>query len=177
MRFARGLMILLVLAAACSGGSREPGTGAEASSSSTAGPEQSVAELTRYLAWQHDWRTQVHRHRAEQEATAQRIARKYPAFSNGIATDPELLAVLTRQRGEMQRVMISMPKGPTQDALGATLEGLGMTTAGPGGLTLIYTPRRNDAALDSARAKYGKGFVRWVIEHEGTITAALTADQ
>jgi hypothetical protein len=177
MRAAPVIMMSFALAAACSGSSVDHGASKEAPRGSTAGPEQSDAALTQYLAWQHDFRTQVKRHRIEQEATAQRVAGKYPAFSTGLSTDPELLAVLTRQRRDMQFLMDRMPKGPTMEALGATIEGLGTTTAGPEGIALIYTPRRDEAVLDSARAKYGDGFVRWVIQHEGTITAALTAVQ
>jgi hypothetical protein len=134
------------------------------------------SELTNYLAWQRDWKLLANRHRAELEAESQRMENRYPLrATDSIAQDPGLLALLERQRGEMQLLMVRAPRGPTAEALNATLLGLGQLMAGPTGMT--YVPGRNEAVLSAARAKYGDEFVRWVLARESTIIATLGADR
>ena len=108
---------------------------------------------------------------------AQRVTGPSPGFRTRLQQDPELLALVSKQRAEMQRFMATAPTGATATAIGETLFGLGTSTAGPGGMALIYTPHRNEAALDSARVKYGGAFVGWMLEHEGPINRTLGAGQ
>jgi hypothetical protein len=170
MQFARCLIIVsLIMAGACSGDPR--------ASAASATVERSDAELTRVLDWQLGFRRLVARHRAEQEAVAQRAIASSPGVDNGLQQNPELRALLSRQRAEMQRFMATAPTGPTATAIGETLFGLGTSTSGPGGMALIYTPHRDDAALDAARTKYGRAFVSWMLDHEGTVNRTLGAGQ
>lgn len=142
-------------------------------SSAAARPD---SELTSYLAWHRDWKLLANRHRAELEAELQRLGNRYSLRdADRIEQAPGLLTLLGRQRGEMQRLMVRAPRGPTANALDATLPGLGQLVAGPMGMT--YVPGRNEAVLTAARARHGEEFVRWVLAHESTIVATLRSDR
>ena len=134
------------------------------------------SELTKYLAWQRDWMLQVNNHWAELQAESQRIASRYSLRgADSIPQDPELLAMLERQRGEMQLLVARAPRGATAQALDATLPGVGRIVTGPTGMT--YVPGRDEAVLAAARARHGEEFVRWVLANERTIVATLRGDR
>lgn len=153
-----------------------PVRGARAEAHSTARSAQSDSVLTSYLEWHRDWMQLTNRHKAELDAQSERMAARYSfADSDKITGDPELLALLERQRGEMRPLMTRAPRGLTAEALEATLLGLGRVVAGPRAMT--YVPGRDEAALAAARAKYGDTFVSWVLAHESTIVATLAPDR
>jgi hypothetical protein len=143
--------------AACSA-SKEP-------DSPVPGVKRSESELKAYINFQHDWKALALRQRAEREA----------AKSNGMAQDSILVALANRQDEEMGRFVKGAPTGPTATALRTTLAGIGSMTGDSRGMK--YTPRHDEAALGRARAYYGDGFVRWVLQHESEINATIGPDK
>ena len=133
-------------------------------------PEDSA--LVGYLAWQQEWIALTRRHVADLDATTKELVAGRSSVAPGsIAGDPRLLALVERQREEMQELLTRAPRGKTADALGATLAGIGAMALGPTGLR--YVPHRDEAALTAAREKYGEAFVRGVLAHESMINATL----
>ena len=149
---------------------------ARADAHSTAHSAQSDSALTGYLEWHRDWMQLTNQHKAELDAESVRIESRYSlADSYKITQDPELLALLERQRGEMRPLMARAPRGLTAEALDATLPGLGRVVIGPRAMT--YVPGRDEAVLAAARTKYGDEFVSWVLAHESTIVATLATNR
>lgn len=135
---------------------------------------ESDSVLTAWVEWHRDWMRLTNRHKAELDADSARLAQRYSwRESHRVAEDPELLAMLARQRAEMQPLLARAPRGLTAEALEATVRGVGRMVIGPRAIT--FEPGRNAAALDSARATYGDAFVRWVLAHERMITTTLAS--
>ena len=162
-----------VLAAGCNT-PEAPARTARSAAGATASAAADDTLLTSYLAWNRDMMLLANRHRAEIEAESQRIAGGQTFIPpDTFARDPGLRALLDRQREESARFMSRAPQGPTVRALDATLPGVGQMVIGPTSVT--YVPGRNEAVLAAARATYGDEFVRWVLAHERTIVATLSA--
>jgi hypothetical protein len=130
-------------------------------------------ELTSYLEWWRDWKRLTNRNAAELYEVMERVSRKYPRDdTRSLAADPEYLAVYNRHRTEMKSHMDRKPKGPTATALNATVPALGPIVIHP--KAMVYEPRRDEAALAAARAKYGDTFVDWVLAREHIIVQTLS---
>lgn len=163
------VVALVTLAASCTG--RESGrSGAAAVTYRAARPARSDSVLATWLEWQRDVSRLVNRHRAELDAEVARRGAAHPGEQ--LAVDPDYLAIFDRQRNEMREMTARAPHGLTAEGLAATLPDIGMLTANSQG-TMVFIPRRDDAALSAARAKYGDEFVQWVLGHEAEIRSTL----
>jgi hypothetical protein len=164
------LSALTALATACS--NKEAAAG-RPEQPPTAGAAREDDDLMAYVNWYRDWKLLTNRHKAEGDVLVQSVAAKYSFAETGkIAQDPDLLALLARQRQEMRPLMARAPGGPTAAAYEATLAGIGQLLPTPHGM--VYFPGRNEAVLAAARAKYGDKFVDWVLARESTIVATLS---
>ena len=171
MRPTSAILVVLTLL----GCQRDPAPGgvARSDANATAQSAQSDSVLTSYLEWYRDWMLLTNRHKAEGDAQSERMAARYSyAELDKVTEDPELVAMLARQREEMRPFMTRAPRGLAAEALEATLPGVGQMVAGPRAMT--YVPGRDEAVLAAARAKYGDTFVSWVLSHESTIVATLS---
>jgi hypothetical protein len=163
------LAALTALPTAC--GKPEPAT-ARAAPPTTGSAAQTDDDLMAYVNWYRDWKQLTNRHKAEGDALMQSVAARYSFAETGnIAQDPDLLALLARQRQEMRPLMARAPGGPTAAAYEATLGGIGQLLPTPNGM--VYFPGRNEAVLAAARARYGDKFVDWVLARESKIVATL----
>src|SRR6266513_516365 len=106
-RIAVSVPLFVILALACSG--RAPRV------------RPTDEYLTTYLSFVHDWMETTNRHVAESEAMRRVSARYSPADAPMVGHDPDLLALLNRQREEMAPLMARAPHGPLADAIGATI--------------------------------------------------------
>lgn len=169
-------LALALLAQAACGRESAPGREARDTAQPAARSAQSDSVLVAWIEWHRDWMRRTNRHKAELDADSARLAATYShAESHRVAEDPELLAMLARQREEMQPLVARAPRGLTAEALEAAVRGVGRVVIGPRAITFV--PGRDEAALDSARAAYGDEFVRWVLAHEQRIIATLAASR
>jgi hypothetical protein len=115
----------------------------------------------------------TNRHAEENEMLMRKLSARYRlSGASQLAQDPELVAQLNRQREEMAAVVAGTPVGPMAAALGTTIGGIGHGTLEGGRMTFLVEP--NDSALGTARARYGKTFVNWVLARKGRIIATLS---
>lgn len=161
----------LALAAACSK-EKAPGSVGVTVAPPVPRAVQTDSALTNYVEWNRDWMLLASRHKGELDAEMPGITARHPFRSSyKVTQDTQLLAMLERQRSEMQRHMARAPRGMTAEALAATLSGLGHSVIEPSGM--IWVPGRNESALTAARARYGDAFVAWVLAHERVIVSTL----
>ncbi|MDB4908019.1 MAG: hypothetical protein JWO05_2803 [Gemmatimonadetes bacterium] len=147
-------------------------TAERVSSGGSAAPVDSA--LTVYVEWQRDWMLLSNRHKAEIDAaTPAIVARNAPVDAGKLERDPAFTALLDRQREEMRALMARAPGGTSVEALGAALAGIGSGVLTDQGLR--YVPGRNEAALASARAKYGDELVNRVLAREQWIVTTLAS--
>jgi len=118
-------------------------------------------QITAYLTWTRDWADLAQSHAREASEVAERVARKYSlGDTKGVASDPELLATVERQRTAMQEHMDHNPlSDPQLQAIHAVIDGL--------------IPSHDERKLSSARATYGDRFVNRVVARESDIRAVL----
>jgi hypothetical protein len=165
-------MLSALAASATACGKPEPAA-ARAAPPAAASAAETADDLIAYITWYRDWKQLTNRHKAELDALTQSVAGRYSFAETGnIAQDPDLLALLARQRQEMQPLMARVPGGPTAAAYEETLGGVGQLLPTPNGMA--YFPGRNESVLAAARAKYGDKFVDWVLAHESTIVETLS---
>jgi len=139
----------------------------------TARAAQPDSALTSYIEYYRDWMLLANRHKVELDAEMPAIEARYShPEAKKLGQDPHFMALIDRQRREMQPVAARAPRGMTAQALEATLPGIGMLVLGP--QRISYVPGHNEAALAAARAKYGDKFVGWVLAHEDTIVTVLS---
>ena len=131
-------------------------------------------ELTKYVAWWHDYLTLANRNRIEMDAVTRSVSSKYSfGDTDKISQDPELLATLDRQRSAMQELDSRRPvDGLKMQALRDTVPGV--ATLEFQGDKVAFVPGHNEIALAAARQRYGDKFVDWVISRESVIALILS---
>ena len=99
----------------------------------------SDAELTDYVRWMHDWISLGSRHKAALDAEMPRIQATLAVDRTyKVANDPAILALVARQRAEMQTVMSRAPHGAAADALAATLQCVGRMVVGSVSNSIVH---------------------------------------
>ena len=112
----------------------------------TARAAQPDSALTSYIEYYRDWMLLANRHKVELDAEMRAIEARYSHLDvNKLGQDPHFMALLDRQRREMQPLAARAPRGMTAQALEATLPGIGLVVLGPHRIT--YVPGRNEAIL------------------------------
>jgi len=161
-------------AVAAAEATRDP-LAAEAARVSPASPAVTISddEIDSYIEW---WRADnafVRKHLREMDELTERLNRKYSlADLNKVQTDPDLLAMLDRQREERMEHQRNKPISREKaEGFDSVLAGLG-GSGNRGGRT-VYEINHHDRALRGARDKYGDTFVDKVLSREDDIAAAM----
>ena len=173
-------LFLAVLAGACSvdeprAAADEPRASADEPPASPASGRVSISdeEIDGCIAW---WRADLdlgRRHLEEMNRFAEGLEAKYTfAEIHKIQEDPELLALLERQREERleHRRSLQVPREKV-DGFESVLAGLGRSLNRDG--RTVYEVHHEESALRGARDKYGDEFVDKVLSREDEIAAAL----
>jgi hypothetical protein len=130
-------------------------------------------EIDSYIAW---WRAELDLGRErvrEMDELLERLDKKYSlADLDKVQEDPELLAMLERQREEaMERKRNTPIAQEKAEGFDSVLAGLGRTVNREG--RTIYEVHHEERALQGARDKYGDEFVDKVLSREDDIAAAM----
>lgn len=133
----------------------------------------SDAEIDSYIEW---WRTDVAfvtKHLGEMGELQERLSRKYsPANIDKIQSDPDVLAMMERQREERMEHHRNKPISPEKaGGFDSVLAGLGRTVTRDG--RTVYEVHHQERALRGARDKYGDPFVDKVLSRGDDIAAAM----
>ncbi|HEX2781128.1 MAG TPA: hypothetical protein VHM30_16630 [Gemmatimonadaceae bacterium] len=160
----------LLIASACDSTGRDHHSAASAGRRAVSPLAPSDSDLAAFLDWQRQLMLLVGQQRAEQDSLVATLART-GLQPEGLSTNPQLLALVERQRTAMDELQSRIPRGPTATGLGFALPGLGQMTGTAEGL--VWIPKRDDAVLAQARARFGDDFVDWLIAREDIIDTAL----